>query len=388
MQTLSKALPLASLVPPDTAVASPGTTGHSFRALGRDRTRQSPRPGAGHASEPADLMPAASQPGTVQDLPGAEADALRPARQSPTRRGGPSSLNWLRAGAAVVRYSARFLPAVLRPHAFVAPAVLPVLRMTASLPGRRLTEWRTFFRCPEEMTPAFTYFTNENSRLLFRLLGEFGLNFRHLLLVQHDLVAGSGPGDLIPEAHYTLEVTVEELRVWPRQRVTFACRCVVRRAGHETPVFETSDRFLVKEVPGRDCEALARRGDGPCGAGKEPPAPRLDPTSPSVREQRLRIPENAGIGFGLLSGDLNLVHAHVGLARLFGHRRPFAQGRYTSNRVVAALARLGGRSPSRLSIRFCRPLFLGQDARLRHSEEAFEVLDAHGSLVAAGTYGD
>ncbi|MBL9139447.1 MAG: hypothetical protein JNK85_26495 [Verrucomicrobiales bacterium] len=258
--------------------------------------------------------------------------------------------------------------------------------MTTLLPACRIGEWKDFFHLRDQSIPPFTYFTTENSRLLFQLLSEFGPNFRHLLLVQHELVAGTGAGGLVPNAEYAIEVMVEDLRVWPRQRVTFTCRCVARRTGHSTPVFETIDRFLVKNVPVRDCQALAGRDCGSGSASGEQPTPRLDPASPTVRGHRLRVPLEAGIDFGVLSGDLNLAHAHAGLARWFGHRRPFAQGLYTSNRVMAALARLTGRLPTRFSVHFCRPLFLGQDATLRHTDEAFEVVDATGRLVASGNY--
>jgi hypothetical protein len=324
-------------------------------------------------------------PDTTPANPQTRDDSLP--ERPPALRAKRRSFAWLRTGAAVARYSLRFLPAVLRSHSFVAPAALPVLRMASPFPADRIDTWKSFFQHPGQETPAFTYFTPENSRLLFRLVGQFGLNFRHLLLVQHDVITAPGTGCLIPGAKYELEAHIEELRVWPRQRVTFASRCVVRRAGDPTPVCETSDRFLVKEVPVQDCEALRHRDDAPCGSGKESPAPRLDPMSPSIRRHCLQVPIEAGVGFGLLSGDLNVVHAHAGLARWFGHRRAFAQGRYTSNQVMAKLARHAGKLPTRLSIRFCRPLFLGQEAQLLHSDQAFEVLDAHGSLVAAGTFG-
>lgn len=298
-----------------------------------------------------------------------------------------AALPWLRAAATVARYTGRFLPAVLRRHSFVAPAELPVFRLSTALPARRIGEWTAFFECHGGAIPPLTYFTPETSRLLFRLVGSFGLNFRHLLLLRHELVAAAGAVFPVPDGRYDLEVRVEELRVWPRQRVTFTCRCVARREGHTAPVFETSDQFLVRNVPARDCQALARRGHVGCRADKEPPAPRLDPASPEVRVQRLRIPMEAGIGFGVLSGDLNLVHAHGGLARIFGHCRPFAQGLYTSNRVMATLARTNGGSPTRFSIRFCRPLWLGQEATMFHTEDAFEVLDATGHRVAEGTCG-
>jgi acyl dehydratase len=386
MPTLLDAPPRTGFVTSDTSIASPISTGHSSSDFGEIPTVRSRPSARGSASDRAVGLIADEQPGRNEYGSGVDVDTPRGLQRRLARLSG-SALYCLRAAASVARYSVRFLPAVIRRHSFVAPVALPVFRMSLSLPARRIGEWKDFFQYQEESIPPFTYFTAENSHLLFQLLKKFGLNFQHLLLVQHDFVVGSGGGGLIPDAKYTLEVTVEELRVWPRQRVTFACRCVAHRPRDSAPVFETSDRFLVKNVPVRDCEALARRGHGCLGGNKEAPVLRLDPTAPSVRGHRLRVPMGAGIGFGVLSGDLNLVHAHVGLARWFGHRRPFAQGLYTSNRVMATLARFAGRLPTRFSLRFCRPLFLGQEAMLRHTEDAFEVLDAKGSLVATGTYG-
>lgn len=369
MPTFLHAPALADLSPTQAGVALP-------RLVRLDPRRKVPPTALGDAAGPV---------GVSREILEVAADPVNPAAP-PALRSPRRTFGWLRDGAAVARYSLRFLPAVLRRHTFRAPAALPVLRMTTSLPRHRIEEWKRFFQSGEATTPPFTYFTPENSRLLFRMLGAFGPNFRHLLLVQHDLVAGPGADQWEPGAQYALEAYVEELRVWPRQRVTLACRSVVRRSGESAPVFETCDRFLVKEVPVEDCEALERRTEVLCGGRKDIPAPRLDPNAPNVRSHSLPVPLSAGIEFGLLSGDLNLVHAQVGLARWFGHRRPFAQGLYTSNRVVAALARLAGPMPRQVSVRFCRPLFLGQEARLLHSESAFEVLDAHGSRVAAGTF--
>ncbi len=386
MPTLIQAPHLTGFVPPDSSLATPGATNPSIPAFGCHRVGPFHRSDTRSTAPVAETTATPCRPAAVPDPHGVETDAPCRSRQGVTRRAA-RILDWLRAGAAMARYSTRFLPAVLRCHSFAAPSALPVLRMTTSLPGSRIDEWKKFFQSPEGTTPLFTYFTPENSRLLFGMLNKFGINFRHLLLVQHDLVANPGTRCLIPDAAYELEAHVAELRVRPRQNVALAFRCVVRRAGHPAPVFETSDRFLVKEVPLPDCEALRCRGDLPRGADKEALAPRLDPESPSVRRHSLRVPMGAGLGFGLLSGDLNLAHAHHRLARWFGHPRPFAQGLYTSNQVVATLARRAGQLPTRLSVRFCRPLVLGQDALLLHSDRAFEVLDASGKLVAAGTFG-
>jgi len=103
--------------------------------------------------------------------------------------------------------------------------------------------------------------------------------------------------------------------------------------------------------------------------------------------ETFKVPADVGRRYGRLSGDLNPIHVHPVLARLFGFPRAVAHGMWTLGRSLAALeSRLPGGSMV-VDVSFRRPLFIPATVALRWSdggdEIRFAVTSADGALTHA-----
>lgn len=116
------------------------------------------------------------------------------------------------------------------------------------------------------------------------------------------------------------------------------------------------------------------------------PGPALEHVEP------IAVPADIGRRYGRVSGDLNPIHLHPILARLFGLKRAIAHGMWTLARALAALeSRLWWRAMT-VEVSFRRPLFIPAAAELHWSdggdEIRFAVTSAGGTFThAEGTVG-
>ena len=78
----------------------------------------------------------------------------------------------------------------------------------------------------------------------------------------------------------------------------------------------------------------------------------------------LHVPEATGRRYASIAGDLNPIHQHALLARLFGFRRAIVHGTWTLARALA-LAELPGSPAFTLEAHFRRPVELPSDIRVR-----------------------
>lgn len=81
-------------------------------------------------------------------------------------------------------------------------------------------------------------------------------------------------------------------------------------------------------------------------------------------DEVLHVPEATGRRYAAIAGDLNPIHQHALLARLFGFRRAIVHGTWTLARALA-LAELPGRPAFTLEAHFRRPVELPSDIRVR-----------------------
>jgi hypothetical protein len=109
----------------------------------------------------------------------------------------------------------------------------------------------------------------------------------------------------------------------------------------------------------------------------------IDPRQHGVRTRQLYIAPDAGRRFARLSGERSPVHSSRLGARLMGQRRPFVQGMYLRNLIARELAEWG-LAPGSLQLTFTGKACLGHTLRLMLQDDAFEVVDERGHLVAFG----
>lgn len=297
----------------------------------------------------------------------------------------------VRTALAVVGYMARFAGAVARPHRFRVPVQPAAYSMRYRLLPVHERQWNELYNREPAASPLpFSYAVRATSALFFEALGTLGVNFRHLLYLRHELTVLPGHAThLACGADYVVTGALHEVVALDRDRVAPVFESVVTRADDGTPIVTTRDYFCVKDVPAGDLALLSAspllRGDATGAfAGLSQRQPRLGgrPHETAL----LPYPANAGWRFGIVSGDLNLIHINGLVARLFGHQRPFAQGLFTANHVLNALSGRRRDAVTALAITFCRPAFLPQTARLAFDDGEHEVLDADGRLLACGTH--
>lgn len=93
-------------------------------------------------------------------------------------------------------------------------------------------------------------------------------------------------------------------------------------------------------------------------------------------EHRLQVPEATGRRYAAIAGDLNPIHQHALLARLFGFRRAIVHGTWTLARALA-LCRLPQTDAFTLEATFRRPVALPSDIVVR----AWDVEDGQAHRV-------
>jgi acyl dehydratase len=107
-------------------------------------------------------------------------------------------------------------------------------------------------------------------------------------------------------------------------------------------------------TPGQPPAATIRRND------------EIDPSQAATLlcERTLHVPESCGRRYAAIAGDLNPIHQHALLARLFGFRRAIVHGTWTLARALA-VAELPRSMPFSLEARFRRPVSLPSDVIVR-----------------------
>ena len=98
------------------------------------------------------------------------------------------------------------------------------------------------------------------------------------------------------------------------------------------------------------------------------------------------VPEDMGMRYGKVSGDLNIVHTTALAARLFGHEGAFIQGLCTANYVLVRLAAASELPLQSFRISFAQRVFVGTRVELLFKDKAFEVLDDKAGLLAFGDF--
>lgn len=103
------------------------------------------------------------------------------------------------------------------------------------------------------------------------------------------------------------------------------------------------------------------------------PAPAVERSSPEASaatagkprcEVRLQVPEATGRHYAGIAGDLNPIHQHAFLARLFGFRRAIVHGTWTLARALV-MSELSQLPAYNLQARFRRPVELPSAIRIR-----------------------
>ena len=89
-----------------------------------------------------------------------------------------------------------------------------------------------------------------------------------------------------------------------------------------------------------------------------------EPAGPCACDQVLPVAESTGRRYAGIAGDLNPIHQHALLARLFGFRRAIVHGTWTLARALA-VAGLPDAPAFTLDARFRRPVELPSDIRVR-----------------------
>ncbi len=286
----------------------------------------------------------------------------------------------------MVSYYAAALKHVLKQHRLLVDRRFPAYETAFVVTAEEQAHWRALFATTASTTP-FTYHSTVGTMALMRVVGDVGVNFKNLMHLKCEM--GIAPGHWVqPGQSYRLATQIEDIIALRDDRVALVCASRVYDASGFR-IGSYRDYFVILNLEPEYVEALrAARGYGHLDAaefqGIASRLPRLT-DGPAMRRHRIDVPEDMGMRYGKVSGDLNLVHTTAVAAKIFGHPRPFIQGLCTANYVLRHLSEAYG-PPQGLRITFAKRVFVGQQIELRHGAKEFEVCDGRGALLAFGDF--
>ena len=158
-------------------------------------------------------------------------------------------------------------------------------------------------------------------------------------------------GSLPANAPFDLRAYSTDAR-WEKRGMSF---CLVTEA--------RCDGDLVWQARTRALAPCESPGASLAGQPRNSPVEAPDPASLRC-EQALHVPESRGRRYAAIAGDLNPIHQHALLARLFGFPRAIVHGTWTLARALV-VADLPRNAPFSLSARFRRPVALPSEVLVR-----------------------
>jgi len=179
------------------------------------------------------------------------------------------------------------------------------------------------------------------------ILGDPRFPFRALGLV-HMAQRVTQTGAIPPDAILDLLAYSTDAR-WEKRGMSFALVTEARCGGEL--VWRGETRAL---APGKTLAPAQAVAAGP----------KDEPAGTMTRDERLHVPESTGRRYAAIAGDLNPIHQHALLARLFGFRRAIVHGTWTLARALA-LAELPRTDAFTLEAQFRRPVELPSDILVR-----------------------
>ncbi|HUG86099.1 MAG TPA: cyclic nucleotide-binding domain-containing protein [Euzebya sp.] len=289
------------------------------------------------------------------------------------------------------RRSFQALSGMLRGGRLATSGPHPTFTTRLTVTESDLIAWAEALHRSDGPPVPFTAHASSWSALLQRALDHIGADLRTL---RHRHVRLSwGPAPMTAGATLDLQLTIEELR--PVADTTVALVTQSRlTTGADDVVLVGDDVFTIGGVDRETIRALERAETTDRHHPFEPDALRRlitdgdEPSLPADAEVRsLAVPRDLGARFGRLTGNLDPAHTSAAAARMLGYDRPHLQHLALVNMVLATLVDTRGSAPSRLSLSFLAPVYLGDTVGIRLRGDVVEIVDADDVLQVAGWIG-
>lgn len=288
--------------------------------------------------------------------------------------------------AYAAHYWLATLANLLRPHGLAA-ATGRDYTAAVHISPRHHRDWLRLF----DAAPTCPLLFNQRvgTLLYTRIFRDLGLNFRHLLHVQHTTEHVAAAEEVATTPRQQLLCELQGCWRLGEGQALVALRMRIHAAEEDGGALlaVVTDRFMIRRVPASDWQALPPLADreqlrGLLGLRRRVATITAD--TPGVQRVAIALPHDQGRRYAAVSGDHNPVHTTPLAARLFGLRRPFVQGLALRNAVVRELHRAGA-PLQRLQITFASPAWLGQTLYWLRQGRGWELQDGLGRVVAFGS---
>ena len=256
--------------------------------------------------------------------------------------------------------------------------------LTQSIKSR----WFEFFGISDvQRNVYFTYHWKAVESYFLKGMFDLGFNYKNVLHLGHKVEFKSRDCKFNADSGYTVEIRLQDISILDRNRIVFINQTIVRDiSGVEISI--ATDQMFVRNVSESTIDKIQsssefNRTDLSDYRGLSKRSASLGNLT-DAKEVEVAVPVNGGLKYGEISGDLNPIHTSEVLAKLFGYKRPFIQGMWTVNFLNKYFSFDLNESVKSIDLKFCRPLFLDQLAKLKYQKNNFEILDQFGELVAFG----
>ncbi len=289
---------------------------------------------------------------------------------------------YLLSQSVPLSYKLRFyfysLRGILRPQKF--SHILPSLSNSYqfSIDDSLIEAWANLFNIPKSTGPLpFSYFWPLCVQSFHSFITQLKINYRNILHFQTEITYFQKDYFLEPHKTYTLETKLNGFYPLHKNGIVFLIMTTVLDS-EKHPVVQQLESIFVKNIS-------LPKDFIPSSIELSPPIKKPIRKSPLPHSRQTFFDPKMGIRYGLVSGDLNPIHTHKWLTKLFDYNKIFLQGMCTANFAMKTFICGENEAVRKLLISFSSPLFLGQNIQIRYNNSHFQVLDESQKIVAYGS---
>ncbi|WP_141733197.1 hypothetical protein [Oligoflexus tunisiensis] len=248
-------------------------------------------------------------------------------------------------------------------------------------------DWHQFIAQTQDHIQApLTYYNSAGAFCLFRILGALRINFSTILHLQSNYELTAPLETVKPDSVYTMKMELSDVVPRKNQCILIMRTELADENGRVVRVHK--DFWFVKKCPPHFLEGIAsdqvELAERFRGLSKRMSSWQTWDGNTVKRQHRLGA--QAGLDYGRISGDHNIIHTTTWGARLCGQKRPFLQGFGVMNLTLHYATQVKGSPAESISITFARPALVDQVLDFHFNGNAFEICDERQRLVAFGQY--